>query len=226
MPDIVKDLPESDRPREKLIAKGPQALTERELIAILLRTGTKGKSVLTIASELISKAGGLSQLALYSIAKLIKENGIKNDKAATLAAAFEIGRRIDAGALTKNAVISGSKSVADYFIPILRDDLQEKFFVVSLTTAHRIIRSDEITKGTLNASLVHAREVFRNAIENSAAAIILLHNHPSGNIEPSPEDKRVTNKLVEAGKIIDIQVLDHLIIGKERYFSFSDAGLL
>ncbi len=222
----VKELPVDDRPREKLILRGAQSLSDAELVAILLRTGKKGKSVLEIARELISSEGNLALLATKTVDSLQKISGIGKDKAATLAAAFELSRRIlSQPKWFANKKITSPQDVAEIFIPILRDDNKEKFIVVCLNSANKIIKHETISIGNLNSSIVHPREVFKVAIDNSSASIILIHNHPSGNPEPSNEDIRITKKMVETGKIMEIPVFDHLIIAGETYTSFVEKRL-
>lgn len=223
----VKDLPADDRPREKLLLRGAQSLTDAELIAILLRTGTKGKSVIQISQEIISKETNLAQLASKTPADLIKNSGIGKDKAATLLAAFEISRRI----LSQTKWFSQKKitspaDVAEIFIPILRDEVKEQFIVVCLNSANKIIRYERISQGNLNSSVVSPREIFKTAIENNSASIILIHNHPSENPEPSNEDISITKKIVESGKIMDIPVFDHIIIAGNSYTSFVEKRLI
>ena len=223
----VKELPIDDRPREKLMLRGVQSLSDAELIAILLRTGTKGKNVIQVAQELISKYGNLNILTTLSVGSIKKTAGIGNDKAATLAAAFEISRRADSQKKwMSNKPISSPSEVADIFIPLLRDELKEKFFVVCLNTANKIIKYEVISIGNLNSSVVHPREVFKVAIENSSANIILLHNHPSGNPEASSEDIALTKKLVEAGKLLEIQVFDHIIIAGNNFMSLVEQRII
>lgn len=222
----VKELPLDDRPREKLILRGPQSLSDAELVAILLRTGKKGKSVIEIARELINSEGNLAMLAIRSVDSLQKISGIGKDKAAALAAAFELSRRIlSQPKWFANKKITSPLDVAEIFIPILRDDNKEKFIVVCLNSANKIIKHETISIGNLNSSVVHPREVFKVAIDNSSASIILIHNHPSGNPEPSNEDIRITKKIVETGKIMEIPVFDHLIIAGETYTSFVEKRL-
>ncbi|MCZ7610668.1 MAG: DNA repair protein RadC [Ignavibacterium sp.] len=223
----VLDLPVNDRPREKLLLHGSQSLTDAELIAILLRTGTKGKSVIQIAQELISKETNLAQLASKTSADLIKNSGIGKDKAATLLAAFEISRRI----LSQTKWFSQKKitspaDVAEIFIPLLRDEVKEHFIVVCLSSSNKIIRYVDISQGNLNSSVVAQREIFKTAIENNSASIILIHNHPSENPEPSNEDISITKKIVEAGKMMDIPVFDHIIIAGNTYTSFVEKRLI
>ncbi len=222
----VKELPLDDRPREKLLLRGAQSLSDAELVAILLRTGKKGKSVIEIARELIKNEGNLAKLATKTVDSLQKISGIGKDKAATLAAAFELSRRIlSQPKWFAEKKITSPQDVADIFIPILRDDNKEKFIVVCLNSANKIIKHETISIGNLNSSVVHPREVFKVAIDNSSASIILIHNHPSGNPEPSNEDIRITKKIVETGKIMEIPVFDHLIIAGETYTSFVEKRL-
>jgi DNA repair protein RadC len=223
----VKDLPPDDRPREKLLLRGAQNLSDAELVAILLRTGKKGKSVIEIAREIINKEGNLAVLATRTVASLKKIDGIGDDKAATLAAAFELSRRILSQSKSlSNKKITSPQDIAEFFIPLLRDEIKEKFIVVCLNSSNKIISHETISIGNLNSSVVHPREVFKVAIDNSSANIILIHNHPSGNPEPSNEDIRITKKIVEAGKILDILVFDHLIIAGETYTSFVEKRLI
>ncbi|MCX7875970.1 MAG: DNA repair protein RadC [Melioribacteraceae bacterium] len=223
----VKELPLDDRPREKLILRGAQSLSDAELLAILLRTGLKGKSVISLAQELINKYDGIANLALQSPDALKNNIGIGKDKAATLIAAFEISKRIDVNKKWKfNNKITSPKDIADIFIPLLRDEIKEKFFVVCLNSSNKIIKYELISVGTLNSSVVHPREVFKVAIENNSANIILLHNHPSGNLEPSNEDISLTKRFLEAGKLLEIQVFDHIIIAGKNYTSFVEKKII
>jgi DNA repair protein RadC len=223
----VKELPPDDRPREKLLSKGAQNLSDAELIAILLRTGKKGKSVLEIARELLKIERNLAMLATKTVDSLQQISGIGKDKAATLAAAFELSRRIlSQPKWLSDKKITSPQDVAEMFIPILRDENKEKFFVVCLNSSNKIIKHELISVGNLNSSVVHPREIFKVAIDNLSASIILIHNHPSGNPEPSSEDIRITKKMVETGKIMDIPVFDHLIIAGETYTSFVEKRLL
>ncbi|HLG31454.1 MAG TPA: DNA repair protein RadC [Ignavibacteriaceae bacterium] len=223
----VKDLPLADRPREKLLLRGAHNLSDAELIAILLRTGKKGKSILTITQELLKSEGNLAVLASKSLTSLMDIEGVGKDKAATLLAVFEISRRIQhQSKWFSDKKISSPAEVADMFIPLLRDDQKEKFIVVCLNSANKIIKYEIISIGNLNSSVVHPREIFKVAIENASASIILIHNHPSGNPEPSNEDISITRKIVEAGKIMDIPVFDHLIIAGEKFTSFVEKRLI
>jgi len=223
----VKELPLDDRPREKLKLRGANSLSDSELLAILLRTGKKGRSVIEVAQDLISEFNDVSVLASKSIQSLQKISGIGQDKAATLVAAFELSRRIEAKNKWKiNKKITSPDEIARMFIPILRDEVIEKFLVVVLGSSNKIANYKVISEGSLNSSVVHPREVFKFAVENDAASIILIHNHPSGNLEPSREDISITKKIVESGKMMDIPVFDHIIIGGNNYSSFVEKRLL
>jgi len=223
----VKDLPADDRPRERLMLRGSQSLSDAELLAILLRTGTKGKSVLHIAQDLIIKYGNLAILSTKSPSEISKINGIKKDKAATLAAAFEIGKRIAVQSKWySEKKITSPEDIVSVFLPLLKDELQEHFYVICLNSSNKIIKIERISSGNLDSSIVHPREVFKAAIENSAKSIILLHNHPSGNPEPSNEDISITKKLVEASKYMEIPIFDHIIIADRTYASFVEKRLI
>jgi len=223
----VKDLPLEDRPREKLILRGPQNLSDSELLAILLRTGKKGKSVVSIANEMINANRNLAFLASKTLSDFMRIDGIGKDKAATLLAAFEISRRIlSQSKLFNERKITSPQDVAEIFIPLLRDELKEKFILVCLNSANKIIAKEEISVGNLNSSVVHPREIFKAAIDHRSASIILLHNHPSGNPEPSNEDISITKKIVESGKILDIPVFDHIIIAGNSFTSFVERRLI
>jgi DNA repair protein RadC len=223
----VKELPLDDRPREKLLLRGAQNLSDAELVAILLRTGRKGNSVLEIAVELVQSEGNLAKLATKTIDSLQKISGIGKDKAATLAAAFEISRRIlSQSKWLSNRKVTSPQEIADIFIPLLRDDIKERFIVVCLNSANKIIKYETISIGNLNSSVVHPREIFKVAIDCSSASIILIHNHPSGNPEPSNEDIKITKKIVESGKIMDIPIFDHLIIAGDTFTSFVEKKII
>lgn len=222
----VKELPIDDRPREKLILRGAQSLSDAELIAILLRTGTKGKSVVEVAQSLLTQ-NNLSLLASKSVESFTKSIGIGKDKAAILAAAFELSRRIKSSEkwYSKKKICS-PEDIAEIFIPLLGDEVKEKFIVICLNSSNQIIKYETISVGNLNSSIVHPREVFKVAIDNNSANIFLVHNHPSGNPDPSKEDISITNRLVEAGNIFDIKILDHLIIAGDSYTSFVEKRII
>ncbi len=206
---------------------GPSALTTAELVAILLGTGTARADVLTVAAELLAWSGGtLRQLARKPAVSLRAVAGVGRAKAARVVAALELARRLDAEHPDPGAGIRSPSDVHRRCGPMLRDLLVEEFHLLTLDAQNRITRQTLITRGILNSSLVHPREVFRAAIAEAAAGVIVVHNHPSGNPAPSPDDKAVTIQLVEAGKLLDMPVYDHVIVGADRYFSFAEAGLL
>ncbi len=192
-----------------------------------MRTGNKGKSVVEVAQELINDYGNLAVLSSRSASTLTRTKGIGNDKAATLLAAFELSRRIQVQSKWfSDKKITSPQDVADIFVPLLRDELKEHFCVVCLNSANKIIRYEVISVGNLNSSVVHPREIFKAAIDNNSASIILIHNHPSGNPEPSNEDISITKKVVESGKIMDIPVFDHIIIAGNDFTSFVEKRLI
>jgi DNA repair protein RadC len=226
----IKDLPDSERPRERLAAKGADALKDSELIAILLRTGLKGTSAIQVAEQLLHKFGTLDNLSRANLADLRQIKGIGQDKAIALKAAFTLARRMAAEIRQEGPTLDNPETIAD----LLREDNRsyevEQFQVVSLNTRRKFIRVDRISQGTLDTLLVHAREVFKHALAASAAAIVLVHNHPSGDPTPSEADIKVTRDLIRAGQVLKIEVLDHIIIGrpsKERardYTSLRELG--
>ena len=218
--------PKKERPRERLLQQGPQPLTEAELLGILLGKGTRRKTAVDLARELLDQHGSLQKLFSRSPSELMKVKGIGSAKAATLSAAFELVRRIQSqGNITKIS-FKRSSDVANHFLPLMRDLQKEVFKVLLLNRANRLIKEVTISEGTLEASLVHPRDVFREALLEPAAGVILIHNHPSGNPSPSEEDLRVTKQLVEAGRLLGIKVYDHIILAGEDYRSLADEGLI
>lgn len=220
-------MPLCDRPREKMAALGARPLTDAELIAILLRTGTAEKSALTIAGEMTADGGLYNRLA--GITKLSELTGIKGlgqAKAATVLAALEIGRRIASASPLDKVRIGSPQAAAEYLMPRMRYAVREQFVVMLLNTKNRLLGFEMISEGTLTSSVVHAREVFKPALLQHAAAVIVAHNHPSGDPQPSREDKEVTRMLTEAGRILGIPVLDHLVIGDGVYYSFQEDGAI
>ncbi len=225
----ITDWPESDRPREKLIKSGPFKLTDSELLAIIIRTGTGKSSALDVARNTLGKAGGFEKLAEMTYSEIIKLNipGIGTTKAVTIAAAIHLSRRIHSiSATPTNRIIKSSGQVAEIYLPKLRDLKKEIFMAVFLATNNKIIGDTIISEGTINSSAITPREVFHEAILSLAASIILIHNHPSGNIIPSKEDIFLTNKMVKTGHAMEIPIIDHIIIGGDKYSSFLDTGLL
>jgi DNA repair protein RadC len=222
----IKDWPRDERPREKLIRKGSDSLSDAELLAILLRSGTRGGTAVDVAKSLISANGSLERLASRSFSELKRHHGMGEVKAVSIVAAFELGRRSAVRNAGRRTLVRSPEDVARIYQPLLRDLKQEVFKVLLLDSANHLLRDVKVSEGILNSSLVHPREVFRHAILEPAASVILLHNHPSGNPEPSPEDLQITRQLVEAGKIMGIPVHDHLIISPSSFTSFAERGLI
>jgi DNA repair protein RadC len=222
----VKEWPSGERPREKLLGKGPSALTEVELLALVLRTGTGNSTALDLAREVLSSGRSLRVLGTRTPGELMRIRGIGPAKAVELIAAFEIGRRAQAEPDEEWPIIHSPEDVARYMVPLLRDRTNEVFFVLLLDSKNALRSKVEITSGTLNASLVHPREVYKVAIDQRAASIIVVHNHPSGNPDPSREDTEVTRQLAEAGRIVGIPLHDHLIVAGDRFTSLAEKGLL
>jgi DNA repair protein RadC len=210
----LKDQPVSERPRERLVARGPTALTHAELIAILLRTGLKGTNVVEVGRRLVKKYGSLSALALASVDELRQEPGVGPDKAATLVAAFALAKRMEEERREDSPVLDHPATVVNFLRESNRLKGVEEFQVLLLTVRKRLIRVEEISQGTLDTILVHPREVFRAAIVANAASIVLVHNHPSGDPTPSEADIKVTRDLIRAGQVLKIEVVDHVIIGR------------
>lgn len=208
-----------DKPRERLIKNGAASLSDAELLAILIKTGTAGTSALDVGRALLNRFYTLTDLASRDVGELKLFRGMGGVKAVTLAAAFEIGRRIQAEPFSSKPAIRSPQDVANIFIPRMRGIRKEQFHVLLLNTANQIFRETLVSEGSLNASIVHPREVFRLAVIESAASIIVLHNHPSGNPEPSREDIEVTKQLVAAGSMLGIPVHDHVIIAGESFSS-------
>lgn len=224
----IKDWPEEDRPREKLLDKGAEALTDTELLAILLRTGnaSTGESALDHARFLLTQFNGLKGLDGAPIKELRAIKGIGPAKTAQLKAGLEIGRRMGQEKWEVGRSLRSSEDVFRHFRERLEKEKREIFYVVLLTNKNRKIREVKVSEGSLTASLVHPREVYNPVIRESAAAVIFVHNHPSGDPAPSPEDLDITRRLKEVGEVMGVRVLDHVVIGHGRYFSFSDRGML
>jgi len=221
----IKDLPIDERPRERLVSAGEGALSTTELLAIILRTGVGGESVLDMASRLISRYGGLAGLARASFAELRAEKGLGPAKTAQLKAALELGRRMLLASPEERLVVRSPADVAQLMMAEMAHLEQEHFRVLYLDTRNRLLGSEVVYVGSLNASHIRVGEVFRDAVKRNCAAIIVVHNHPSGDPTPSPEDVQVTRQLVAAGALLDIEVLDHLIVGQQRFVSLRERGL-
>jgi DNA repair protein RadC len=218
--------PKKERPRERLLQHGPQYLTEAELLGILIGKGTRKKTAIDLARELLDQYGSLQKISSRSTAELTIFKGIGSAKAATLSAAFELVRRIQSQGDTDKKSFKRSSDVANHYLPLMRDLRKEVFIVLLLNRANRLIKEVTISEGTLDASIVHPRDVFREALLEPAAGVILIHNHPSGNPNPSEEDIRITKQLVEAGRLLGIKVYDHIILAEESYRSLADDGLI
>jgi DNA repair protein RadC len=227
-----KDLPNRERPRERLAELGADALTDAELIAILLRTGLKGHTAIEVGREVVQKFGTLSELARASLEELQEVKGIGRDKAVALQSAFTLARRMAAEIQQTAPLLDTPEAIADLLREECRPYGVEQFFAILLNTRRRLIRKIHLTNGTLDAAIVHPRDVFRHAVAANASAVVLVHNHPSGDPTPSKADISVTRDLVRAGQLLKIEVLDHVIIGKrtterERdYFSMKENGYI
>lgn len=221
----IKEWPEEDRPREKLLKKGAKHLTDVELLAILLRTGADGNA-LDLARELLLTFDGLKGLKEASSQEMSKVKGVGAAKASAIMSAFELGSRMDSIVVSVKKPIRKSHEVFLSCCSYFKGLKKEIFKILMLNAKNCVIGGVEISVGTLTSNIVHPREVFNPAIKSSAASIILIHNHPSGDPEPSNEDKTLTKRMKEAGQLVGIPVLDHIIIGDGRYFSFLDEGLI
>ena len=226
----IREMPEDERPREKLAAHGASALSDAELIAILLRTGVTGKNVVDLARELLQKFGSLNELSRCGVDELKKIRGIKRDKALHLVAAFQLGQRLAHETLSKQKIDS-PELVNELVGAEMRMLRTEAMRVILLDTRYHLVRTVEISTGSVNESIAHPREVFRPAVIASAYAVIVVHNHPSGDPSPSQADHNLTRRLAEAAELMQIKLLDHIIIGAHRandcgYFSFKEAGVL
>lgn len=217
----IKEIPLNDRPREKMAANGAAVLTDAELIAILLRTGTAEKSAIDIASEMTADGGLYKRLAgITRLNELTNIKGLGQAKAATVLAALEIGRRIASAKPIEKIHLSCPQDVADFLMPRLRYAAKEQFVVILLNNKNKVIGTEVVSEGSLSSSVVHPREVYAPAILHHAAAIMVAHNHPSGDTKPSIEDEEVTRQLLRSGKVLGIPMIDHVIIGDGNYYSF------
>lgn len=222
----IKDLANSEKPRERLLERGEKSLSNAELIAILLNTGRKGSSSLEIANELLNKVTNLKHLKQLSIYDLKEIKGIGLYKAIVLKAAFELGIRMHSGSIESQVKVKKPADVANYLMGQMQHLSQEHFVALFLNSKNIIIKQKTIFKGTLNSSIIHPREIFCEAIKWSSHAIIVAHNHPSGDVTPSTEDIKTTERLIECGDIIGIGLLDHIIIGHNNYLSLVESGYI
>jgi len=221
----IRELPAYERPRERLKESGPASLSNSELLAIILRTGTASENVLGLAARVLTRFGGLSGLARASFGELCAERGVGQAKAAQLKAALELGRRLVSTHPEERAVVRSPQDVANLLMAEMGFLDQEQLRVVLLNTKNQVISMPEIYRGSVSTSLIRTSEVFREAVRENCPAIIVVHNHPSGDPNPSSEDIEVTERIVETGKVLDIEVLDHLIIGQQRYVSLKERGV-
>jgi DNA repair protein RadC len=222
----MREVPNEERPRERMLQYGPQALSNAELLAILLRTGTYSESAVTLAQRILSECGDFRSLVDMSKDQLTQIKGIGNAKALQIQASIELGRRLARSTHNEAVTIRSPESVANLMREELRYLQKEHFVCLFLNTKNHVIGQETLSMGSLNASIVHPREVFRAAIKRSSASIICVHNHPSGDPTPSPEDIQLTHRLVEAGSIIGIEVLDHIIIGDFKFVSLKEQGFM
>jgi DNA repair protein RadC len=222
----IQQWPPNERPRERLLKDGPEVLSDAQLLAILLRIGRRNSSAVEVAMDLLRQLDGLQGLSNRSVEELCRIPGVGPAKAAQLKAAIELGKRVLAAPLSSGTKIASSAELFRHYYPLLRDLRREVFKIVLLDAKHAIVREATVSEGSLTVSIVHPREVFNLAVRESAAAVIFVHNHPSGDPSPSEEDRVLTARLVAAGELLGIQVLDHLIVGDGRYTSFADNGWL
>jgi DNA repair protein RadC len=222
----LTDLPPSERPRERLYWNGPAALADVELLALQLGSGARGRSAIDLARELLATYGSLADVAARDAEELTHLRGVGPSKAARLAATFELTRRLRARRPGIRVRLAAPAEVYGAYAPLMEDLKHEVFRVALLDAQNRLLRDRVISVGTLSASLVHPREVFKPAIVESAAALILLHNHPSGDPAPSREDIRLTRQLVECGRLLDLRVHDHVVIGHGGFVSLAERGLI
>jgi DNA repair protein RadC len=223
---MIERWPSGERPRERLYWKGPEALADAELLALQLGSGTRGKSAVDVAREMLASYGSLADLAACEVGELARQQGVGPVKAARLAATFELTRRLRARLPGARTLLSTPSDVYAAFAPIMEDLRREVFRVALLDAQNGLLRDCVVSEGTLSASLVHPREVFKPAILESAASVVLMHNHPSGDPTPSREDVRLTRQLVECAKLLGLRVHDHLVIGRGRFVSLAEQGMI
>ena len=223
---MIRDVHIADRPRERLMRQGAASLSNQELIAILLRTGTKQESVLVLANRILSSFDKIQDLKDVTIEELVKVKGVGSAKAVQILAAAEIGKRIYRKHSEGRYTIRSPEDAAAYLMTDMTSLTQEHFVVLFLNVKNEILHKQTIFIGSLNSSIVHPRDIFREAVKRSAASIICAHNHPSGNPSPSPEDIDVTKRLLEAGALMGIELLDHVIIGDHQFISLKEKGYM
>jgi DNA repair protein RadC len=221
----ITDLDENDRPRERLAELGPQALSNAELIAILLRVGVKGENAVQMSQRLLQTFGGLHGLHKASFAEMCAQHGLGEAKAAQIKAAIELGRRLPLQEPEERPAVNSPADAAELVRYEMGAFQQEHLWVILLDTRNKVITIEKIYVGSLNSSTVRVGELFRAAIQRGAASLIVVHNHPSGDPTPSPEDVALTRAIVQSGKLLDISVLDHLVVGHNRWLSLKERGL-
>lgn len=223
----IKNWAQDDRPREKLLQKGRGSLSDAELLAILIATGSRNESAVDLCKKILAKTGNsLNELGKFSVNQLMEFKGIGEAKAITIVAALELGRRRRTEEALEKKKISSSSSVFELMQPVIGDLPHEEFWIVYLNNSNKVIDRFQLSKGGITGTLVDVRLALKKALELGATSIILAHNHPSGNLNPSTSDKQLTQKLKTAGESLDIKVLDHVIVTEKSYFSFADEGLL
>lgn len=223
----IKDWCENDRPREKLLDKGRSVLTNAELVAILIGSGNTRENAVDLSRRILNTVGNnLHELGRCSVTQLMKFKGIGKAKAITIAAALELGRRRRAEEASERADIASSESVFELMQPVIGELPHEEFWIIYMNNSNKVIQTFQLSKGGITGTLVDIRLVLKNALEFGATAIILVHNHPSGALQPSRSDKQITQKLKTASESLDIRILDHIIVTEKTYFSFADKGLL
>ena len=223
----IKEWAKDDRPREKLLSKGPDTLSDSELLAILIAHGTREKSALDLAKDILQLGkNNLPELSKLTVKELMKIKGIGEAKAITIVAAMELGRRRQALASREKAIITSSADVATYLQTLLKDHRREVFAVLFLNRANKINHFEIISEGGMTGTVADPRIILKKALEEDAVSLILCHNHPSGSLKPSRADEELTRKIKEAARYFDISILDHLIVSEDGYFSFADEGIL
>jgi len=220
----IKELPAQERPRERLRGSGASSLSTSELLAIVLRTGMPSENALAFATRVLTRFGGLAGLARASFGELCAESGMGEAKTSQLKAALELGRRLVSAGPTERTLLRSPQDVANLLMADMEYLDQEQLRVVLLNTKNQVIAITEVYRGNVSSSVVRASEVFREAVRENCPAIIVVHNHPSGDPAPSPEDVKVTQQIVDAGKTLDIEVLDHIIIGRHSFVSLKEKG--
>ena len=221
----IREWAESDRPREKLLLKGKSALSDAELLAILMGSGSKNESAVDLAMRILRESNdNLIELSKLGVNELTKFKGVGEAKAISIIAAMELGKRRRGAEALEKKKITSSRDVFEYFSSIFGDHTYEAFYILLLNRANRIIREVQVSEGGFSGTVADPKKIFKIALENNATSIILSHNHPSGNIQPSDADIKLTHKLKGAGEMLDLPVIDHIILGEEKYYSFADEG--